>query len=160
EMMKLVPQEILDLLDALGAAEEAIVSNSSTLTELQELFSEMGQVVDGLKTSVLEGVKAFVTEFDLYEILEHPYRDGQEKGKWGWLGDMHYSKSGDFTRALLQKTSPDSPLYIYAIGYITHVTGDTVWHAYVNVNRGGPYSTQPSGHKALENYLGVFNLFI
>lgn len=160
EMMKLVPQEILDLLDALGAAEEAIVSNSSTLTELQELFSEMGQVVDGLKTSVLEGVKAFVTEFDLYEILEHPYRDGQEKGKWWWFDAMHYRKTGDFARALLKKTPPDSPLHLYAIGYLTHVTGDTVGHAYVNVNSGGPYRTQPARHKTLENYQDVFNLFI
>lgn len=155
----IVPQPVLDALDALGAAEDAVVSNSSTLTELQELFGNMQQVVDALLANLTEMIKKFITDFNVYDLLAHPYRDGQPKGEWWWFDAMHYRKTGEYAKALLNKTTPGSPLHLYAIGYLTHVSGDSVGHPYVNINSGGAYRTQSQRHKTGENYQDVFNMF-
>lgn len=157
KVMEIVPQPVIDALEALGAAEDALVENSSTLTELEELFSDMQQVVDALMASLTEMIKKYITDFNLYDLLAHPYRDGQTKGEWWWFDVMHYRKTGEYAKALLKKTKPDSPLHLYAIGYLTHVSGDSVGHPYVNVNSGGAYRTQSQRHKTGENYQDVFN---
>jgi hypothetical protein len=156
-LLAMVPQPVIDALEAVGAAADEVVQHSSTLTELQELFSNMKAVADALKPSLLEWLKAFVTELDVYSKLEHPYRDGQAKNKWWWFDAMHYRKTARFARALLDATPADSPLHLYATGYLTHVTADTVGHAYVNINDGGPYRNQSARHKTGENYQDVFN---
>ena len=157
-LIGLVPQPVIDALDALGAAEDAVVSNSSTLTELEQLFGDMQQVVDGLLANLTEMIKKYISEFNLYDLLEHPYRDGQTKGEWWWFDAMHYRKTGRFAQALVDKTSPDSPLHLYAMGYLTHVTGDTVGHPFVNINSGGAYRTQSQRHKTGENFQDVFHM--
>lgn len=160
-LLDLVPQPVIDAIEALGAAADAVVENSSTLSELEQLFGDMQQVVDGLLANLTEMLKKFITDFNLYhpEVLKHPYRNGQTKGEWWWFDAMHYRKTGRFAKALLDKTSPDSPLHLYALGYLTHVTGDTVGHPFVNINSGGPYRTQSQRHKTGENFQDVFHMF-
>lgn len=159
KLKEIVPQPVIDALEALNAAADEVVSNSSTLTELQELFGDMQQVVDALMANLIEMIKKFISDFNLYDVLAHPYRDGQPKGEWWWFDAMHYRKTGEYAKALLNKTKPDSPLHLYAIGYLTHVSGDSVGHPYVNINSGGAYRTQSQRHKTGENYQDVFNLF-
>ncbi|HTE24126.1 hypothetical protein [Flavitalea sp.] len=156
-LLDLVPQPVLDALEAVGAAADEVVQNSSTLTELQQLFGDMQAVVDGLMANVTEWIKKFVSDFDVYSVLEHPYRDGQAKNAWWWFDVMHYRKTARFAKALLDAAPADSPLHLYATGYLTHVTADTVGHAYVNINDGGPYRNQSARHKTGENYQDVFN---
>ncbi|MEN2283117.1 hypothetical protein AAGF08_13320 [Algoriphagus sp. SE2] len=156
-LKSIVPQPIIDAIDALGAAADAVVENSSTLSELEQLFTDMQAVVDALLATLMEMVKKFITDFNVFDVLGHPYRDGQPKGEWWWFDAMHYRKTGRFARALLEKTDPNSPLHLYAIGYLTHVSGDTVGHPFVNINDGGPYRTQSQRHKTGENYQDVFN---
>ena len=158
-LLEIVPQPIIDALDALGAASDAVVSSSSTLTELEQLFTDMQGVVDALLANLTEMIKKFISDFDLYNLLAHPYQDGQTKGEWWWFDAMHYRKTGRYAKALIEKTSPDSPLHLYALGYMTHVCGDTVGHPFVNINSGGAYRTQGQRHKTGENYQDVFNLF-
>jgi hypothetical protein len=160
QLKSLVPQPVIDAIEALGAAADAVVENSSTLSELQQLFTDMQSVVDALMASLIEMVKKFITDFNVFDTLGHPYRDGQPKGEWWWFDAMHYRKSGRFAKALLEKTKPGSPLHLYAIGYLTHVTGDTVGHPYVNINDGGAYRTQSQRHKTGENYQDVYNQFV
>lgn len=154
----LVPQPILDLLDAAGYAADQVVSNSSTLSELESLFSDMQQVIDALAANLTEMIKKFITQMDLFKVLGHPYRDGQPKGEWWWFDAMHYRKTGRYVSQLLNDAPEGSPLHLYALGYLTHVTGDTVGHPYVNINCGGPYRNQSQRHKTSENYHDVFNL--
>ena len=78
------------MLDALAALDEAaneVITSSSTLTELQQLFGDMQNVVDGLSATLLEAVKRYVSEFALFSIVGHPYRDGvpQPAGLWWWF---------------------------------------------------------------------------
>ena len=70
---------------------------------------------------------------------------------------MHYRKTGKLAKRLLDAAPPDSPLHLYAIGYLTHVAADTVGHPYVNAISGGPYRSHAQRHKASENYQDVFN---
>jgi len=156
-LLDLVPQPILDALETVGDAADEVVSNSSTLTELQELFGNMSAVVDGLSANLTEWIKKYVSDFNLYELMEHPYRDGQEKNKWWWFDALHYRKTARFAQELLKNAPTNSPLHLYAIGYLTHVTADTVGHPYVNINDGGPYRNQSQRHKTGENYQDVFN---
>ena len=174
QLLGMVPQPVLDALAAFDEAANAVVTSSSTLTELQELFEDMQQVVDGLTATLLEAVKRYVTEFDLFELVSHPYRDGIPEGpkppgfdvadaradqanEWWWFVAMHYRKTGKLAQRLLESTDPDSPLHLYAIGYLTHVAADTVGHPYVNSISGGPYRSHAQRHKASENYQDVFN---
>ena len=174
DLLKVVPQPVLDALAAFDEAANAVVTSSSTLTELQELFGDMQQVVDGLLAMVLEAVKSWVSEFSLFDLVSHPYRDGVPEGakpagfsvpaaraaatnEWWWFDAMHYRKTGKLARKLLEKTTPGSPLHLYAIGYLTHVSADTVGHPYVNAISGGPYRSHAQRHKASENYQDTFN---
>ena len=156
-LLELVPDPVLEALEAAGVAADQVITSSSTLTELGELFGDMSAVADALMANVTEWLKKFVTDFNLYEALEHPYRDGQAKNKWWWFDAMHYRKTARFARALLDAAPPGSPLHLYAVGYLTHVTGDTVGHPYVNINDGGPYRNQSQRHKTGENYQDVSN---
>lgn len=158
EIRKLVPQPVLDALAALDEAANEVVTSSSTLSELQQLFGDMQAVVNALSATLLEAVKAFVSEFKLFDLVSHPYRDGVAPGgKWWWFDALHYRRTGEFAQALLRKTDPGSPLHLYAIGYLTHVTADTVGHPYVNAICGGPYRSHAQRHKASENYQDVLN---
>ena len=76
----IVPQPVLDALAAFDEAANAVVTSSSTLTELRKLFDDMQQVVDGLLATLLEAVKAWVSEFNLFDLVSHPYRDGVPGG--------------------------------------------------------------------------------
>ncbi|MFZ2898888.1 MAG: hypothetical protein WA004_09715 [Saprospiraceae bacterium] len=158
-LKNLVPQPILETLDKLDAAADAIVENSATLSELKQLFSDMQAIVDAISANLGEMVKEFISNFDLFNQLEHPYRDGQPKREWWWFDALHYRKTGRFAQALLDAAPPDSPLHLYALGYLTHFSGDTVGHPYVNINSGGPYRSHPQRHKTGENFQDVFNLF-
>lgn len=174
DLLAVVPQPVLDALAAFDEATNAVVTSSSTLTELQELFEDMQQVVDGLSATLLEAVKSFVSDFNLFDLVAHPYRDGVPEGakppgftvpaarasaanEWWWFDAMHYRKTGKLAKLLIEKTTPGSPLHLYAIGYLTHVCADTVGHPYVNAISGGPYRSHAQRHKASENYQDVFN---
>lgn len=158
EVKKLVPQPVLDALAALDEAANEVITSSSTLSELQQLFGDMKDVINALSSTLLEAVKSFVSEFKLFDLVSHPYRDGVAPGeKWWWFDALHYRRTGEFAQALLNKTTPGSPLHLYAIGYLTHVTADTVGHPYVNSICGGPYRSHAQRHKASENYQDVLN---
>ena len=158
ELIKLVPQPVLDALAALDEAANEVITSSSTLSELQQLFGDMKNVLNALSSTLLEAVKSFVSEFKLFDLVSHPYRDGVPAGeKWWWFDALHYRRTGEFAQALLNKTTPGSPLHLYAIGYLTHVTADTVGHPYVNSICGGPYRSHAQRHKASENYQDVLN---
>ncbi len=174
ELIKLVPQPVLDALAAFDEFSQAVVTSSSTLTELQQTFTDMQAVLTALTATLTEAVKRFVSEFALFDLVSHPYRDGVPLGakpagfqvaaeraagtnEWWWFDALHYRKTGKFAEQLLRNTTAGSPEHVYAIGYLTHVAADTVGHPYVNAISAGPYRSQAQRHKASENYQDVFN---
>ena len=162
-LLELVPDPILDLLAALGQLGDEVIQSSSTLTEIQQLFGDLNNVLTGLLTLIEEKAKEFITDwvnpFD--NILTHPYRDGvpaDDPDEWWYFDALHYRKTGTYAKLLLESTSAiTTPEHIYALGHMSHVGADTVGHAYVNINSGGPYRAQPQRHRVAENFQDVFN---
>lgn len=157
-LLDVVPEPVLDALEAFDEAANEVIQDSALLSEIQQTFNQLNQVLAALADTLTEGLKRFVTEFNLYDVLSHPYRDGANEGEWWWFDAMHYRKTGKFTEAMLDASQDlSSPTHLYALGYLTHVAADTVGHAYVNLNAGGPYRSQSQRHKTLENFQDVFN---
>jgi hypothetical protein len=157
-LLKAVPQPVLDALAAFEEAANEVIEDSALLSEIKQTFEDLNQLLTGFASLLTEALKSFVSEFNLFDIVEHPYRDGAAEGDWWWFDAMHYRKSGKFTEAMLEATRDmSSPHHLYALGYLTHVAADTVGHAYVNLYCGGPYRNQAQRHKTGENFQDVFN---
>lgn len=157
-LLSVVPQPVLDALAAFDEALNEVIDSSVLLSELQQTFNDINTALTALLDTLIEGIKRFVTEFNLFDRIEHPYRDGANEGQW-WFDAMHYRKTGKFTEAMLEASRDlSSPTHLYALGYLTHVAGDTVGHAYVNLWSGGAYRSAAQRHKTGENFQDVFNL--
>jgi Zinc dependent phospholipase C len=158
-LLSAVPQPVLDALEAFDEAANEVIEDSALLTEIQETFEELNNLLTAFLSLLTEALKAFVSEFNLFDVISHPYRDGASEGEWWWFDAMHYRRTGQFAEAMLQETRElSSPNHLYALGYLTHVAADTVGHAYVNLYSGGPYRSQAQRHKTGENFQDVFNL--
>jgi hypothetical protein len=160
DLKKAVPEPILDALEGIQDAGETLVDRSSTLTEVKELFEGINELLTGIvgliKNVAADLVAGKYNAFD--RVLSHPYRDGidGDPNEW-WLFDaMHYRKTGQFAKALLDATSLNDPRHLYALGYLSHVGADTVGHPFVNLFAGGPYRSHAQRHKVAENFHDVY----
>lgn len=98
-----------------------------------------------------------------FRLFGHPYTsDGQWKqplptgdySKWWWMDLLHYRKTGEFARRLLDTAA--GPLQTsYARGYLTHVGGDICGHPYINSLVGGPFRNHAYRHMVLETLVDV-----
>jgi hypothetical protein len=157
-LLDAVPQPVLDALAAYDEAVDQVITDSALLSELKQTFEELNRVLTAFLAMLSEMVKKYISELNVFNLVRHPYRDGESAGKWWWFDAMHYRRTGKFSAALLEATRDmSSPLHLYALGYLTHVAADTVGHAYVNIFSGGPYRSQAQRHKTGENYQDVFN---
>lgn len=158
-LLSAVPQPVLDALAGFEEAANEVIEDSALLSEIQQTFETLNATLSAFASVLTEAVKAFVTEFNVYDLINHPYRDGAREGEWWWFDAMHYRRTGRFTEAMLEASRDmSSPRHLYALGYLTHVAADTVGHAYVNLYSGGPYRNQAQRHKTGENFQDVFCL--
>jgi hypothetical protein len=158
-LLQAVPQPVLDALAAFEEAANEVIEDSALLSEIKQTFENLNQVLTAFLATLTEALKKFVSDFNLFDVISHPYRDGVREGDWWWFDAMHYRKTGKFAAAMLEATRDAShPHHLYALGYLTHVAADTVGHAYVNLYCGGPYRSQSQRHKTGENFQDVFNL--
>ncbi len=168
-LLSVVPKPVLDALEAFSEAVDEVIEDSALLSELKQTFEDINRLLDGFSATLMEMVKKFITDFNLFELFDHPYRDGVpnksrppllQSDKWWWFDALHYRKTGKFAKALLDAVGDDfsDPKVLYALGYLTHYCADTVGHPYVNLISGGPYRSHAQRHKTGENYQDVFNL--
>jgi hypothetical protein len=158
-LLSAVPQPVLDALAAFDEAANEVIEDSALLSEIKQTFEDLNKMLTAFAAVLTEALKRFVSEFNLFDLISHPYRDGASEGDWWSFDAMHYRKTGKFTEAMLEGTRDmSSPSHLYALGYLTHVAADTVGHAYVNLYSGGPYRSQAQRHKTGENFQDVFNL--
>lgn len=157
ELLKIVPQPVLDALAAFEEAANEVIEDSALLSELKQTFEDINKLLEAMIPLLTEMVKKFISEFNLFDLISHPYRDGASDGKWWWFDALHYRKTGKFARALFDNADFSKPEHLYALGYLTHVAADTVGHPYVNIISGGPYRSQAQRHKTGENYQDVLN---
>lgn len=158
-LLSAVPQPVLDALEGFEELANEVIEDSALLSEIKQTFDDLNQLLTGFGALLTEALKKYVSDFNLFDIISHPYRDGAAEGDWWWFDAMHYRKTGKFAEAMLEATRDmSSPHHLYALGYLTHVAADTVGHAYVNLYCGGPYRSQAQRHKTGENFQDVFNL--
>jgi hypothetical protein len=157
-VLQAVPQPVLDALESFDEAVDEVIEDSALLSEIKQFFDDVNRILTGFVAILVEMVKKFISDFNLFDIISHPYRDGVPTGeKWWWFDALHYRKTGKYAKALLDLSSPSTPEHLYAIGYLTHFATDTVGHPYVNIISGGPYRSYAQRHKTGENYQDVFN---
>lgn len=149
-----IPQPILDALEGI----EEIAEDSPLFGELIEMFKDINQLLEGVLTTLTEAVKRFISELNIFGLLDHPYRDGVEADdNWWWFDALHYRKTGEFAKELLSATGGATDRnHLYALGYLSHVAGDAVGHPLVNIMSGGSYRSHAQRHKTVENYQDVF----
>lgn len=157
-LLQAVPQPVLDALAAFDEAVDEVIEDSALLSEIKQTFDDLNQLLEGFSATLLEMVKKFISDFNLFDIISHPYRDGVKPDeKWWWFDALHYRKTGKYAKALLDLSAPGTPEHLYALGYLTHFAADTVGHPYVNIVSGGPYRSHAQRHKTGENFQDVFN---
>lgn len=129
------------------------------------VFTEVHEAMQAIKLGlgivgslVADGFLA-ATGFNAFSYLPSPRQAGEPRTKWFWADYLHYVKSGEFTRNLLDlalldpKYNGTPELAAYAGGYFTHYVADTIGHPYVNQIVGGPYRLHRQRHTLVENFI-------
>ncbi|AZU62559.1 zinc dependent phospholipase C family protein [Neobacillus mesonae] len=156
-LLDLVPQPVMDAIDELEKVKNDVVKRSVVLSEIESLLNDTKNNIEGIKLLVDAKIKEYVTDgFDLFNMLKHPYQDGQDFAEWWWFDTLHYRRTGKFMAELMRNSKDYSPERAYALGYLTHFATDVVGHPYVNAISGGPYRTHAQRHKTAENYQDVW----
>jgi hypothetical protein len=158
-ILELVPEELVRLKEELDQLAEDAAERSSVVSELQQTANQFKQLTDAILSSVTLKIEEHITDsVNIFEILSHPIQGGDPQNIWWWFDTLHYRRTGDLARELIQKTkdNPQSELHAYALGYLSHVACDVVGHPYVNMICGGPYRTHPQRHKITESFNDVW----
>jgi hypothetical protein len=45
-------------------------------------FEDLNRVLTAFAAVLTEALKRFVSEFNIYDLISHPYRDGASEGDW------------------------------------------------------------------------------
>lgn len=85
--------------------------------------------------------------------VDPPYRDSPEEpgdySNWWWMDLLHYRYPASFARQMLFNAQTPAERS-YALGYLTHVAGDTAGHPFINALVRGPFRNHATRHMVLE----------
>lgn len=151
-----------DIDEVVADVGETLARESPTFKTIQVLLNDLRMIIELLGATLTAALKDFVTSnVNIFGMLKHPihidneHEKGHTHNDWWWFDILHYSKTGDFAKYLLDHSRQDPKLHAYAIGYLSHVAADTVGHPYVNNIVRGPYRTHGQRHKVVENFQDV-----
>ncbi len=124
-------------------------------SELAETLDLVGGIVKSM------GIRLITQQIDLLSFLKPDLqKDGSDSKmkKWNWLDYLHNRRTGEFTKELvrLAHESNDPSLRAYSYGWLSHVTGDIVGHAYVNTAVGGPWRSHWHRHFITEKFMDTW----
>ena len=160
--------------------ENFFVKLAGTFTCLGELMGEVNRYVEGVESQITLGVsdslrqtfnliKAALNEgllalivgpigANFWPAFEAARQKDCPREKWFWADYLHYIKSGQFVRALIDnaRTSGNSKLLAYAYGYLTHYVTDVVGHPYVNQVVQAPWRLYWQRHHLVENFMDAY----
>jgi hypothetical protein len=142
--------------DVLGEVTEYV---EGRLNEMTAGTVEQLQQTTSLLTGVLK--EAFLAALvdagvSLWPYFELPRQQDQPRERWYWMDYVHYVKTGDFARRLVDKTRSRPNLHAYALGYLTHCIADTLGHPYVNQITQSVYRLHWQRHHLIENFIDVY----
>lgn len=91
--------------------------------------------------------------------VDPPYRNSPERpgdySKWWWMDMLHYRYPATFARQLLANASTPAQRS-YALGYLTHVAGDTAGHPFINALVRGPFRNHAQRHMVIETLADIW----
>lgn len=116
-------------------------------------------VVDGANlVSDAAGYNKATGEF--FDLFIPDMQNNEPETIWPWFDMLHYRKTGEFAKNLVAIADNGTPKQrAYAYGYLSHITGDVVGHAYINQVVGGPYRLASQRHVVVENFMDTSALF-
>jgi len=160
--------------------ENFLIKVAGTFDCIGELMGKIGRYIDGLESiitfgvtdslqqtfnlitsTVNEGVMAAIVGpagLNFWPVFEAARQRDLPRERWYWADYLHYIKSGQFVRRLIDnaRASGDPNLVAYAYGYLTHYVTDVVGHPYVNQVVQGPWRVYWQRHHLVENYIDAY----
>jgi hypothetical protein len=130
---------------------EAVPGLVSDVEEIQKLTGLISAVIMEGELSAV--IKLGFNPWSQYEPLRQ--RDKPRK-EWFWADYLHYVRSGQFARQLLERSAGNANLQAYALGYLTHYVTDVVGHPYVNQVVGAPWRLYWQRHHLVENFIDAY----
>lgn len=152
-----------------------IVTVTGTIQLKNPLYDFLKDLPDNIKNVDLENigkitdptwiVSAFANFGFPFRLFGHPftvdppYRNSPEKpgdySNWWWMDMLHYRYPATFARQLLANASTPAQRS-YALGYLTHVAGDTAGHPFINALVRGPFRNHAQRHMVLETLADIW----
>ncbi|MFX0108156.1 MAG: zinc dependent phospholipase C family protein, partial [Candidatus Hodarchaeota archaeon] len=160
---------IRQIKDEVGDAMEQTVETlaPSSVELIRQLIDELKETASLFKSTLATGLFAGVVEgFNfltdtanlpsvtgtLFQTFKPPMQDNAPVSDWYWYDMLHYRKTGDFARSLVDLA--DTPRKrAFTHGYLSHIASDVVGHGFVNQVVGGPYRLNVQRHATVENYM-------
>ena len=129
---------------------------SATFDEMKTVLDNLDGLLSLLWGTLSNSIKDLATSnINVFGLLESPITNCEPNDDWWWFDILHYAKTGVFARQLLNNSRGSDQAHAYAVGYLSHVTADTVGHPYVNNVVRGPYRNHSQRHKVVENFQDV-----
>ncbi len=140
--------------DAIDKVEDSLTGGLSH--SIQDTVALVGGIIN---TAMLDLI---TSKIDYWQTLKPAFQINAPlypESDWNWLDYTHHRATGRFTKQLITnaKASGDASLRAYAYGWMSHITADTVGHAYVNLAVGGPWRTHFQRHHLQENFMDVWS---
>lgn len=137
---------------------------------IEKAMANLGDNFDAIKSELLPaiclkglGMDAGIETFTLARsVFQGQFGSGNQIGKeeqdWYWFDMLHYRKTGDFAKKLIEnaEASNNDELKAYAYAYTTHYITDTVGHPFVNTISGSPFRIAAQRHAVIENYMDQY----
>jgi hypothetical protein len=148
--------------DTIGKVTNAVGQIVDDLTGgmLSALGDAMTQFADSLVALIVQELISGVDVFGYFSLV---MQEGVDEKSFVWSDMLHYRNTSLFARKLFEQatTQPDKDqrdqFLAYALGYMCHMGVDTVSHAFVNEQSGGPYRTHWTRHHLIENHIDAWN---
>ncbi len=124
----------------------------------------ISELVDGLKQVAIEELSTFADVFSWFSLK---MRVGWDEKSFVWSDMLHYRKTTQMARALLEEAERQYKLngdqtqlaqfQAFALGWVCHVGTDVIAHSFVNEQCGGPFRTHWQRHHLIENHIDAWN---
>jgi hypothetical protein len=93
----------------------------------------------------------------IFNAFRPPRQRNESEANWYWFDMLHYRKTGDFARHLVEQARGGTDRQrAYAYGYLSHIATDLTGHPYVNQIVGGPYRLHVQRHAIVENFIDTW----
>jgi len=160
-------QQFMDVWNAtvgpiVSAAETAIDDLTGGL--VSAFSSAISELVGGLEQIVIDELATFT---DVFSWSSLKMRVGWDEKAFVWSDMLHYRKTNQMARALLEEAQRQFDLdgdqtkfaqfQAFALGWVCHIGTDVIDHSFVNEQCGGPFRTHWQRHHLIENHIDAWN---